>query len=141
MLQTSHPAEDFSKAQRSLPQLTSANVVSCQKKGKVKAREQRRIKRAQEKDEQRELRLENSSPKDTLNSLDDESIELLSVEEPMGNEEETEASNQEELLMFSDVQMKVTRGVLRISFCDTVTNDTDLSTLTGIPDFSNLFCE
>ena len=32
--------------------------------------------------------------------------------------------------MFSDVQMKVTKGLSRISFCDTVTNDTDLSTLT-----------
>ena len=121
-----------------LPQSTTANVVSCEKKRKVKARGQRRIKRAQNKDERRELRLENSTPKDSLNSLDDENIELPSVEEPMGNEEETEASNQEELLMFSDVQMEVTRGLSRISFCNTVTNDTDLSTLIGIPDFSTL---
>ena len=40
--------------------------------------------------------------------------------------------------MFSDVQMEMTRGRSRISFCNTVTNDTDLSTLTGIPDFSTL---
>ena len=121
-----------------VPSCNLPQCESCEKKGKVEATGQRRIKRAQNKDQRRELRLENSTPKDSLNSLDDENIELPSVEELMGNEMETEASNQEELLIFSDVQMEVTRRLPRISFCDTVTNNTDLSTLTGIPDFSTL---